>query len=76
MVKVLSLIQKKKCKQLSAELKRRNLQDQVIIEIDGGINQETIGKMYDAGARMFVAGSAVYSKPDRKEAINILRSSV
>lgn len=65
-----------KCKQLSSELKRRNLQDQVIIEIDGGINQETIGKMYDAGARMFVAGSAVYSKPDRKEAINILRSSV
>ena len=65
-----------KCKQLSAELKRRNLQDQVIIEIDGGINQQTIGKMYEAGARMFVAGSAVYSKPDRKEAISILRSSV
>jgi ribulose-phosphate 3-epimerase len=65
-----------KCRQLSEELKRRNLSEQVVIEVDGGINQDTIKEMYEAGARMFVAGSAVYSKADRKAAIQVLRDSV
>ena len=65
-----------KCRQLSLELENRGLKDRVVIEIDGGINADTISKMYDAGARMFVAGSAVYGKKDRADAIKTLRESV
>ncbi|KMY80800.1 ribulose-phosphate 3-epimerase, partial [Leuconostoc mesenteroides subsp. dextranicum] len=32
------------------------------IEIDGGVNNETIKSAYDAGANVFVAGSYVYDK--------------
>jgi len=65
-----------KCANLHQELKRRSLEDQVIIEVDGGINKNTIKSMYDAGARMFVAGSAVYNQKDRSAAIQLLRDSV
>jgi len=34
------------------------------IEIDGGISPETIRKVADAGANIFVAGSAVYGRDD------------
>lgn len=64
-----------KCNRLHLELKRRSLLDQVTIEIDGGINTDTIGKMYKAGARMFVAGSAVYGKANRADAITSLRNA-
>ena len=30
------------------------------IEVDGGINAKTIGSVIDAGANVFVAGSAVF----------------
>ena len=34
-----------------------------IIQVDGGISAETIFSMYEAGARNFVAGSAIFSHP-------------
>jgi ribulose-phosphate 3-epimerase len=34
------------------------------IEIDGGISPKTIKAMAEAGANIFVAGSAIYGKPD------------
>ncbi|MGV3487810.1 MAG: ribulose-phosphate 3-epimerase [Tuberibacillus sp.] len=46
----------------------------IIIEVDGGINKETIGQCYDAGAREFVAGSAVFNQADRKLAIEDLQA--
>ncbi|EZG55101.1 ribulose-phosphate 3-epimerase [Gregarina niphandrodes] len=46
----------------------------VTIEVDGGINPKTIRSCYDAGARMFVAGSAIFKHPDRTSAIeNLLK---
>ena len=33
------------------------------IEIDGGVEVETIGAAYEAGARVFVAGTAVFKHP-------------
>lgn len=45
----------------------------VIIEIDGGINAETIAQAAEAGVDAFVAGSAVYGQEDRAEAIAQLR---
>jgi ribulose-phosphate 3-epimerase len=33
------------------------------IEIDGGVEVETIGAAYEAGARVFVAGTSVFGHP-------------
>jgi ribulose-phosphate 3-epimerase len=33
------------------------------IEIDGGVDADTIGAAYEAGARVFVAGTAVFKHP-------------
>jgi len=35
----------------------------VLIEVDGGINPETIRQTYDQGARIFVAASAIFKHP-------------
>lgn len=43
------------------------------IEVDGGITAETIRPAYDAGARVFVAGSSVFKAHDAAEAIAELR---
>jgi ribulose-phosphate 3-epimerase len=39
-----------------------------VIEMDGGIDADTVGSVADAGARLFVAGSAVFGDPDPGEA--------
>ncbi len=46
------------------------------IEIDGGINPETIKQAKDAGADLFVVASAIFDHPDRKAAIAALRQSL
>ncbi len=46
------------------------------IEVDGGINKDTIKSVYDAGADMFVAGSAIFNKPDYKQAIADLKNQL
>ena len=43
------------------------------LEVDGGINPTTAPLVKTAGANVFVAGSAVFNKPDRAEAIRLLR---
>ena len=43
------------------------------IEIDGGVNNETIAAAYEAGANVFVAGSYVYDKVDPVAKIAILK---
>lgn len=43
------------------------------IEIDGGVNNETISAAYEAGANVFVAGSYVYDKVDPAAKIDILK---
>ncbi|MDX8411508.1 MAG: ribulose-phosphate 3-epimerase [Mariprofundaceae bacterium] len=44
------------------------------LEVDGGVNAATIAEVSAAGADTFVAGSAVYGKPDYAAAISELRS--
>ncbi len=56
-----------KIEALAAIIKERNLD--IAIEIDGGINAETIIPCAKAGATIFVAGSAIYSKEDRTAAL-------
>ena len=50
--------------------------DKAVIEVDGGITAETIGPVTAAGATWIVAGSAVFGKPDRAEAIRALRGGI
>jgi ribulose-phosphate 3-epimerase len=45
----------------------------ILIEIDGGINAETIEAAAEAGVDCFVAGSAVYSASDPAAAVRSLR---
>lgn len=46
------------------------------IEIDGGVNVETAKLCTDAGADVLVAGSAIYGKADRREAIQAIRNAI
>lgn len=43
------------------------------IEVDGGVNQKTAKQCFEAGANVLVAGSAIYNKKNRKEAIQQIR---
>ena len=45
----------------------------VVVQVDGGINEQTIQIAAEAGADCFVAGSAVYDQPDRALAVAQLR---
>jgi ribulose-phosphate 3-epimerase len=45
------------------------------LEVDGGIAEETTGIVVDAGARVLVAGNAVFAQPDRAAAIRALRAA-
>lgn len=46
------------------------------IEVDGGVNVDTAKKCTDAGADVLVAGSAVFNRQDRKQAIaDILKAA-
>jgi ribulose-phosphate 3-epimerase len=46
----------------------------VWLQVDGGITTETIERAADAGADVFVAGSAVYGADDAVEAVSQLRA--
>jgi ribulose-phosphate 3-epimerase len=45
----------------------------VWLQVDGGVSAETIGRCAEAGADVFVAGSAVYGADDAAAAIATLR---
>ncbi len=46
----------------------------VEIEVDGGVSETTIGDIAEAGANIFVAGSAVYGSDDYKQIITSLKT--
>jgi ribulose-phosphate 3-epimerase len=46
----------------------------VWLQVDGGVSEETIGRCAEAGADIFVAGSAVYSADDPAAAVRSLRA--
>ena len=53
---------------------KKRLRPDQRVEIDGGINAETIKSAADAGADWFVVASAIFDQPDRPAAIHRLRS--
>jgi ribulose-phosphate 3-epimerase len=44
------------------------------VQVDGGVDEETIGRCAEAGADVFVAGSAVYSGSDPADVVRRLRA--
>ena len=46
------------------------------LEVDGGIKTDNIRRVADAGADTFVAGSAIFGKPDYKSVIDQMRASL
>ena len=46
------------------------------LEVDGGINADTIRAAYDAGADTFVAGSAIFGQKDYRAVVSALRAAI
>ncbi|WP_341495872.1 ribulose-phosphate 3-epimerase [Photobacterium damselae subsp. damselae] len=46
------------------------------LEIDGGVKVDNIREIAEAGADMFVAGSAIFGQPDYKEVIDQMRAEL
>jgi ribulose-phosphate 3-epimerase len=60
-----------------AEVKRW-LRPEQRLEVDGGIDEQTAGETAAAGADIFVAGTAIFRRPDRDYAAAIggIRGSI
>lgn len=60
--------QMEKVRKIRDEINKRGLDTD--IEVDGGINGDTISVAAAAGANVFVSGSALFGAPDRQKTIN------
>jgi len=49
---------------------------EILLEVDGGIKIENIAAAAKAGADTFVAGSAIFGKPDYKAVIDAMRTEL
>ena len=43
---------------------RANLPDSVVIQVDGGVKDHNVKRLYDEGARLLVAASAIFERED------------
>jgi ribulose-phosphate 3-epimerase len=50
------------------------LPDAVVLEVDGGIGEDTVARCAEAGASLFVAGSAVFGADDPGAAVRAIAS--
>ncbi|GAB3053223.1 ribulose-phosphate 3-epimerase [Acinetobacter apis] len=46
------------------------------LEVDGGVGPHNIREIAEAGADMFVAGSAIFNQPDYKQVIDTMRAEL
>jgi ribulose-phosphate 3-epimerase len=63
-----------KIRRLKDMIEKRELE--VEIEVDGGINAETITEAWAAGAEVFVAGSAIFYSKDYAATIRQMREMI
>jgi len=60
-----------------AALRERGRLDHALdIEVDGGIDHGTVLEARDAGANVFVAGSAIFNAPDPGKVVAELRQTL
>jgi len=52
-----------------------NYEDEIELQVDGGVNPENAGDIKEAGASILVAGSAIFNSKDYKKAIKSLREA-
>lgn len=62
-----------KIRAIRAMIRARGLD--VAIEVDGGVDAQNASLLASAGAEILVAGSAIFSRGDRREAISAIRSA-
>jgi ribulose-phosphate 3-epimerase len=55
---------------------RKRLPDDVLIQVDGGIDETNAATVAEAGARLIVAGSAIFDRPDIGAAYRRLRDGL
>ena len=48
----------------------------IALQVDGGVKVDNIAEIRAAGADTFVAGSAIFGKPDYKQVIDALREQI
>ena len=53
----------------------RDGEHRIWVQVDGGVDADTIGRCAEAGADVFVAGSAVYGADDAAGAVRVLRDT-
>ena len=63
-----------KIKQLKKMIDERDLN--IEIEVDGGINPDTIDSVSKAGANVFVAGSAIFNSKDYANTMKLMRENM
>src|SRR3954451_6749223 len=51
---------------------RSMLPQEVVLEVDGGVDEQTVALVARAGAGLWVAGSAVFGRPDPAEAVRAI----
>lgn len=61
-----------KLQEIREEAKRQGAD--ILLELDGGINDKTIAKAAKAGGDICVSGTGVFKAPDAKQAIETLKS--
>ena len=61
--------------QIVKELVKASGRD-IRIEIDGGVKVDNIRAIAEAGADMFVAGSAIFNQPDYRQVIDEMREEL
>ena len=63
-----------KIKALRQQIQGRGLS--VLIEVDGGVNKNTIAAIASAGADVFVAGSAIFGSKDYQKTVQSFRQKI
>ncbi|UCG80925.1 MAG: ribulose-phosphate 3-epimerase [Desulfobacterales bacterium] len=63
-----------KIKELKSKIRAKNYD--LLIEVDGGINEETIQAVAKAGADVFVAGSAIFGSSNYRDTIAKFRALI
>jgi len=58
------------------ELISKSEREDILIEIDGGINEENISLLSNLGVNIFVAGNSIFKAKDKKEAVKKLKDKM
>jgi ribulose-phosphate 3-epimerase len=63
-----------KIRELNHKIRQKQLS--TLIQIDGGVNPDTISKIAAAGVDVFVAGSAIFNTDDYRQTIQLLKAKI